>query len=101
MIQTTSAADTLLGAESGQTVDLVCIAEALPVAKFKWLSYPSMQELNDSLSDIISIKSLNKGTLTMSVKARFGAKYICYVYNNRGNATQLYEIRPKGKADFA
>ena len=100
MIQTTSAADTILGAESGETVELVCIAEALPEAKFKWLSHPSMQELNDSLPDIIEIQHSHEKTLTMKVKARFGAKYMCLVYNNRGNDTQLYEIRPKGKADF-
>ena len=80
-------------------MDLVCIAEALPVAEFKWLSYPSMQEVNESLPDVINIQRLNKKTLTMKVKARLGVKYICYVYNNRGNDTQLYEIRTKGKGD--
>ncbi len=99
MIQTTSAADTLLGAESGEHVTLVCVAEALPLAQFKWLSYPSMKELNETLPDILSIKQ-RETSLTMVVKARFGAKYLCYVYNNRGNDTQIYEIRPRGKRNI-
>jgi hypothetical protein len=101
VIQTTSAAATLLGAESGQTVILVCVAEALPLAQFKWLSYPSMQELNTTLDDIQDIEQPDEKTLTMDVKARYGAKYVCYVNNNRGNDTQIYEIRPKGKVNIA
>ncbi|XP_028412690.1 uncharacterized protein LOC114535610 isoform X3 [Dendronephthya gigantea] len=96
VITTTSATDTLLGAESGEVVKLVCIADALPVSKFKWFSYPAMQELNESMTDIISIQSSSETSLTMEVRARFGAKYLCYAYNNRGNDTQIYEIRPKG-----
>ncbi|XP_028412687.1 hemicentin-1-like isoform X1 [Dendronephthya gigantea] len=95
VITTTSATDTLLGAESGEVVKLVCIADALPVSKFKWFSYPAMQELNESMTDIISIQSSSETSLTMEVRARFGAKYLCYAYNNRGNDTQIYEIRPK------
>ena len=98
MIQTTSALDTLHGAESGQQVILVCTADALPVAQFKWLTYPSMQELNETLPDIVDINQQNEKTSVMKVKARYGAKYLCYVSNNRGNDTQIYEIRPKGKA---
>jgi hypothetical protein len=79
-------------------VTLVCIADALPVAMFKWRSYPSMQELNATLPDVRSIKQDDERTLTMQVRARFGAKYECYTRNDRGTDTQIYEIRPKGKA---
>lgn len=88
----------MLGAESGEIVKLVCIADALPVSKFKWFSYPAMQELNDSMTDVVSITSSGETSSTMEVRARFGAKYLCYAYNNRGNDTQIYEIRPKGKS---
>ena len=75
---------------------LVCTAVALPQAQFKWLAYPSMHELNTTLPDILEIKQVDKG-ITMKVKARYGAKYLCFVYNDRGNDTQIFEIRPKGK----
>ena len=95
VIVTNSATYTMKGAESGAVVQLVCKAEALPLADLTWLYYGSGETVNKTDKDVIEIKKL-ENTILMRVKARIGAKYLCYANNNRGNTTQLYEIRPKG-----
>ncbi|XP_046852271.1 neural cell adhesion molecule 2-like isoform X2 [Xenia sp. Carnegie-2017] len=95
VIETTSSANTIVGEESGREVSLVCTAVAFPPAHFNWLSYPSMINLNESSKDVLMIIK-NDGSSTLRVKARYGVKYVCQAYNNLGNATQVYEIRPKG-----
>ena len=83
------------GAESGAVVQLVCKAEALPLANLTWLYYGSRETVNETDQDVIEIRKMENAIL-MRVKATIGAKYLCYANNNRGNTTQLYEIRPKG-----
>ena len=82
-------------AESGAAVQLVCKAEALPLADLTWLYYGSGETVNKTDKDVIEIRKM-ENTILMRVKARIGAKYLCHANNNRGNTTQLYEIRSKG-----
>ena len=97
VILTNTAAETIKGAESGAEVQIICRADALPLANLTWLHFPSGLPVNETHEDVVKISKIDDSVILMKLKARIGAKYWCYAYNNRGNASQLYEIRRKGE----